>query len=68
MKNTRELNPKVRTILISAYEVENDPVFQGYVKEGIIDILIQKPIPIEVLCERAKQHINAYLSKQGINN
>jgi two-component SAPR family response regulator len=35
LKKVRRLNPKVRTILISAYEVENDPVFRGYVKEPV---------------------------------
>jgi len=27
LKKVKKLNPKVRTILISRYEVENDPVF-----------------------------------------
>ena len=51
LKKIRKFNPKVRTILISAYEVENDPVFRGYVKERVIDSFIQKPIAIRDLCK-----------------
>ena len=51
LKKIRKFNPKVRTILISAYEVDNDPVFRGYVKERVIDSFIQKPIAIRDLCK-----------------
>ena len=51
LKKIRKFNPKVRTILISAYEVDNDPVFRGYVKERVIDSFIQKPITIRDLCK-----------------
>ena len=51
LKKIRKFNPKVRTILISAYEVDNDPVFRGYVKEHVIDSFIQKPIAIRDLCK-----------------
>ncbi|MGV8107326.1 MAG: response regulator [Nitrososphaerota archaeon] len=51
LKKIRKFNPKVRTILISAYEVDNDPVFRGYVKERVIDSFIQKPIAIGDLCK-----------------
>lgn len=47
LKKVNILNPKVRRILISAYEVENNPVFRGYAKEGVIDVFIHKPITIE---------------------
>ena len=36
LKKVKGLNPKVRTILVSAYEVGENDVFQKYVKEGII--------------------------------
>jgi DNA-binding NtrC family response regulator len=60
LKKVRKLNPKVRTMLISAYEVENDPVFRGYVKEGVIDVFIHKPMTIECLCKEVDNQIQAY--------
>ncbi len=63
LKKVKKLNPKVRTILISAYKVENDPVFRGYVKEGILDLFIHKPITIECLCKEVNIQIQAYQVK-----
>ena len=63
LKKVKRLNPKVRTILISAYEVKNDPVFRGYVKEGVIDIFIHKPMTIECLCKEVDHQIQAYQLK-----
>ncbi|HKX20746.1 MAG TPA: response regulator, partial [Nitrososphaeraceae archaeon] len=40
LKKVKKLNPTVRTILLSAYEVDNDAIFQQYMKEGIIDSFI----------------------------
>jgi DNA-binding NtrC family response regulator len=64
LKKVKKLNPKVRTILISTYEVENDPVFRGYVKEGVIDVFIHKPITIECLCKEVDNQIQAYQLKK----
>jgi DNA-binding NtrC family response regulator len=63
LKKVNKLNPKVRRILISAYEVENDPVFRGYAKEGVIDVFIHKPITIECLCKEVDNQIQAYQFK-----
>ena len=67
LKKVKKLNPKVRTILISAYEVENDPVFRGYVKEGVIDLFIHKPMTIECLCKEVDNQIQTYQLKKRIN-
>ena len=50
LKRVKKLNPNVRSILISAYEVENDPIFERYIEEGIIDKFIQKPMTMNYLC------------------
>jgi DNA-binding NtrC family response regulator len=47
----KQINPSVRTLLISAYDVQYDPVFRGYVKERVIDLFINKPVTIERLCK-----------------
>ena len=60
LKKVKELNPKVRTILISAYEFENNPVFQNYLKDGIIDSYIQKPVKIITLRQRVRDEFGIY--------
>jgi response regulator of citrate/malate metabolism len=54
------INSNVRTILVSAYEVKEDEVFQKYMKEGIIDLFIEKPIPIDWLRQKVREQIKAY--------
>jgi DNA-binding NtrC family response regulator len=60
LKKAKGINPKVRTILISAYEVENDPVFRKYMKEGVIDLFINKPVTIERLCKEVDNEIQNF--------
>jgi DNA-binding NtrC family response regulator len=59
LKKVKKLNPNVRTILISAYEVENEPLFQRFLKEGIIDKFIQKPITMNYLCNEVNNQLQA---------
>ena len=63
LKKVKNLNPKVRTILISAYEFENNPVFQNYLEEGIINSFMQKPIKINHLRERVRYEFRIYQSE-----
>jgi response regulator RpfG family c-di-GMP phosphodiesterase len=60
LKKVKKLNPNVRTILISAYEIENDLVFQHYLREGIIDSFIEKPVTISQLCQRVRDEFQVY--------
>jgi len=57
LKKVKGLNPKVRTILVSAYDVGENDVFQKYVKEGIIDLFISKPVKINDLCQSVSEQI-----------
>jgi DNA-binding NtrC family response regulator len=57
LKRVKELNPKVRTILISAFAMQDNPDFSNYLKEGIIDSFIEKPITIDRLCKKVKEEI-----------
>jgi FixJ family two-component response regulator len=54
------LNPKVKTIQVSAYEVGENDVFQKYVKEGIIDLFISKPVKINDLCQSVSEQIQEF--------
>jgi DNA-binding NtrC family response regulator len=60
LSKIKMLNSNVRTILVSAYEVKEDKVFQKYMKEGIIDLFIEKPIPIDWLRQKVREQVKAY--------
>jgi DNA-binding NtrC family response regulator len=60
LKKIKLLNSNVRTILVSAYEAKEDEVFQKYTKEGIIDLFIEKPIPIDWLRQKVREQVKAY--------
>ena len=59
-KKIKKLNAKVRTTLISAYDIENDLVFQHYAQLGIIDSFIPKPVTINQLCQRVRDEFLVY--------
>ena len=58
LKEVKSLSPRLRTILVTAFEV-NDKVFDDYKKNDIIDLVIQKPVRIRELIE----HVNNSLNK-----
>jgi DNA-binding NtrC family response regulator len=60
LKKIKKLNEKVRTLLISAYDNENDVLFQHYVELGIIDSFIPKPITINRLCQKVRDEFVVY--------
>jgi DNA-binding NtrC family response regulator len=60
LSKIKMINPNVRTILVSAYEVKEDKVFQKYVKDGTIDLFIEKPIPIDWLRQKVREQVEAY--------
>lgn len=63
LKKIKASNPKVRTILMSAYNFDEDPTYQKYMKEGIIDATIEKPVTINRLCQRVKDELNGFKPK-----
>ena len=60
LKKVKQLNPSVRTILISAYELDDDQVFQNYMKQGIINLLVKKPIGLPELCQEVANQVQDY--------
>ena len=60
LKKVKEANPRVRTMLTSAYDFEGVKSFQEYVERGIIDSSIEKPIRIQRLCDRVRDEIQIY--------
>ena len=60
LSKIKMIDPNVRTILVSAYEVKEDKVFQKYMKDGTIDLFIEKPIPIDWLRQKVREQVEAY--------
>jgi DNA-binding NtrC family response regulator len=60
LKKVKNSNPKVRTILMSAYNFDEDLIFLKYMKEGIIDSSIDKPVTINSLCQRVRDELELY--------
>ena len=59
LKKIKTANPKVRTLLMTAFEL-NDPVFEQYRKAGIINDFLQKPIRVNDLRSIVEKHVNLY--------
>lgn len=60
IKKVKNSNSNVRTILMSAYIFEEDKLFQKYMKDGIIDSTIEKPVTIHRLCQRVRDELPVY--------
>ena len=65
LKKVKSSNPKVRTILMSAYNFDEDLLFLKYMEEGIIDSSIDKPVTMNRLYQRVLEQLNAY--EAGVN-
>ncbi len=59
MKKAKNLNHKVRTLLMTAFEI-SDKKFKEYIKQEIIDGFLQKPIRIDDLCLEVNKQIHAH--------
>ena len=60
LKKIKVSNPKVRTILMSAYNFDEDPTYQKYMNERIIEPTIEKPVTIHRLCQRVQDELKIY--------
>lgn len=60
LKKVKKFRSNVRTILVSAYEVEYNAVFQRYMQESTIDSFIEKPVTINQLCQRVRDEFQVY--------
>jgi DNA-binding NtrC family response regulator len=65
LKKVKTSNPKVRTILMSAYNFDEDLLFLKYMEEGIIDSSIDKPVTMNRLCQRVRDELEKY---QAVNS
>ena len=59
LKTAKDLNPQVRTVLMTAFDVE-DKLFQDYTKKEIINGFAQKPITLETLVQEVSGQLHLY--------
>jgi two-component system response regulator (stage 0 sporulation protein F) len=59
LKKIKELNRFVRTILMTAFTIE-DKVFREYTKKKIINSFVQKPIAIDDLLKEVNIQLHSY--------
>ena len=60
LKKVKTLNPKVRTILMSAYNFEEEELYQKYMKEAVINSTIEKPVTMNRLYQRVRDELSVY--------
>jgi len=64
LKTVKDLNPLIRTILMTAFQID-DSLFQEYTTKGIINGFLQKPIRLkQLLAEVNKQMVVARITKR----
>ena len=61
LKKVKDSNPKVRTILMSAYNFEEEELYQSYMI-AVINSTIGKPVTINRLYLTVRYELNAYQS------
>ena len=59
LKKVKTSNPKVRTILMSAYNFEEEEMYQQYMREAVINSTIEKPVTMNRLYQRVGDELNA---------
>ena len=55
IKMVKNLNPRIRTLLMTAFEM-TDNLFSQYIKQEVINGFLQKPISIKDLLEQVKSN------------
>ena len=66
LKKIKDLNPFVRTILMTAFEID-DKLFRDYTKKKIINASLQKPIGIHDLIKEVKAQLESNEMQKKFN-
>jgi DNA-binding NtrC family response regulator len=66
LKKVKTSKPKVRTILMSAYNFEEEDLYQQYMKEAVIDSTIEKPVTMNRLYQKVREELNAYKEAKSV--
>ena len=60
LKKAKELNPNVRTMLLTAFDMQDNSDLQKYLNDGVVDSFVVKPITINRLCQKVRDEIETY--------
>jgi two-component system response regulator (stage 0 sporulation protein F) len=60
LKKVKDSNSSIRTILMSAYNFDEDKLFQEYMEKGIIYSTIEKPVTIQRLSQRVRDELEIH--------
>jgi DNA-binding NtrC family response regulator len=58
LKKVKTSNPKVRTILMSAYNFDEEELYQQYMREAVINSTIEKPVTMNRLYQRVRDQLD----------
>jgi DNA-binding NtrC family response regulator len=58
LKKVKTLNLKLRTILMSAYNFEEEELYQQYMKEAVINSTIEKPVTMNRLYQSVRDQLD----------
>jgi DNA-binding NtrC family response regulator len=68
LKKVKTLNPNVRTILMSAYNFEEEELYQEYMIETVINSTIAKPVTMKRLYQIVREELDASAKIAKENN
>jgi DNA-binding NtrC family response regulator len=68
LKKVKTSNPNVRTILMSAYNFEEEELYQEYMKETVINSTIEKPVTMNRLYQIVREELDASAKIAKENN
>ena len=68
LKKVKTLNPNVRTILMSAYNFEEEELYQEYMIETVINSTIAKPVTMKRLYQIVREELDASAKIAKANN
>ena len=60
LRKIKLVKPKVRTILISGFNLQGDDVLEKYLNDGIINKFIQKPMAVSSLRNEVNNQLHTY--------
>ena len=60
LKKIKDANSRVRTILLSGYNFDENELFRDHMELGVIDSTIEKPVTIQRLCQRVRDELEIY--------
>ena len=68
LKKVKTSNPKIRTIMMSAYNFEEEELYQQYMIETVINSTIAKPVTMNRLYQIVREELDASAKIAKENN